>query len=242
MLREIAKEANVQATDDDLIKISDNWPKIATRGNFVRWAREGGDIKIAPNQMVEMLVEASIDDHKLSRYLNKIIIRALRNHSGAIALLEPKRQKDILMAAIRTPGGGRFARSIALLWAKKLNNKSTSKNKKANGDTIPRIAADRTNIKHQHHINFQHNAPERYGTYTTLEVTWDPDDVSDSTGSESIKQHIVSYIKALASNPEAYNFGVIGRVTIEDIDVQAGVATVRFNSSVGPKTWVNPEN
>jgi hypothetical protein len=67
------------------------------------------------------------------------------------------------------------------------------------------------------------------GVYTYLTVAWDSDDVEVS--GQSLITAIKHYVVNMTSHKEPIDWGFIGTVHIDDVDPQAGVATVHFRTT-----------
>jgi hypothetical protein len=63
------------------------------------------------------------------------------------------------------------------------------------------------------------------GVYTYFTLTWDPDDAI-KIGPQQLKQLLNSFIKGLESKRSKIDYGFPGRMNVESIDPEAGMATV----------------
>jgi hypothetical protein len=102
-------------------------------------------------------------------------------------------------------------------------------------EVMPPAAGD----AHALHMHVQRRVSD--GGYFLMDVMWDPE-AADGLGLPSIKQRVISFIKGLESQKAYIDYGVLGRVVVEEIDAELGLAKVRVRSSearAAPKQVVN---
>jgi hypothetical protein len=66
--------------------------------------------------------------------------------------------------------------------------------------------------------------------YIIAEIAWDPKTFADM-GDRNVMHQIISFFKGLESDKYFHDFGVMGKPKIVDMDVDAGVARVKFRCS-----------
>lgn len=98
-------------------------------------------------------------------------------------------------------------------------------------------AADGLEIANPAHITFEMSEPRMLGRYMTVDVNWDPDcDACKGLNQFAMEQRIKSYIKGLESDKNHSDLGFLGKVVVDELDLDAGTASVHFATDKGGVT------
>lgn len=92
---------------------------------------------------------------------------------------------------------------------------------------------------HAMHMHVQRRVSD--GGYFLMDIMWEPE-AANGLGLPAIKQRIISFVKGLESQKAYIDYGVLGRVIVEEVDAELGLAKVRVRSSearTAPKQVVN---
>ncbi len=71
---------------------------------------------------------------------------------------------------------------------------------------------------------------ENDGTYQFLDIEWDVDHASAARSDAGMAQAVISFVKGLESVKEFTDLGFLGQITIDEIDIDGGKATVHFRT------------
>jgi hypothetical protein len=248
-----AEAAKVALSDNQVLSIVAFLQKMPeVHGAFERYAQMGGEPSM--DQMVAMLMELSQSDRQVAKILDKVTIQHMIRTSDALNRMAPGEQQVILERAIRT--SPHLYKKLLRLYNKHLGvptdqpvapaqpeimmaamkitaaGMKTPKPKGQPDDAVDVIkledVATDEHTAPAGHIPMTYSDPVVKGVYTYITVSWDPEDVH--VGGQSLMLAIRRYVVNMASHKEPIDWGLIGPVHIDDVDPQAGVATVHFRT------------
>ena len=88
------------------------------------------------------------------------------------------------------------------------------------------------------HLPMQVVDKRRDGMYMRLTIEWDPDHASADRSDAGMEQAVRSFMKGLESQKEFLDYGFLGQITVDELDLEAGMAEIHFRTKKmdGPLT------
>lgn len=84
------------------------------------------------------------------------------------------------------------------------------------------------------HLKFEIANSGKTGSYAIVDLTWDPsDDAVCGMSQQAVEQAIRSFMKGQESNKNFIDWGFTGKIVIDDLDLEAGTATIHFATDKG---------